>query len=316
VRCNVGCPAPRNHSSLRRVFGHRNSRGFTRCSLALCAMFAISSVPLLGQPLSAEKQILLKRKGELLKEIQGYEQKKAAAQATLSQAISIRDMAKAANHVNDANVAAEAVGVSRQAIATAEKDIADDQQRLDAINRALNWPASAQPRAVATLARGHIVLETPNGPRPFDPTAPVEIGEQISVGDDGFLELQLDDGSQMQLGPKTDFEYQRDVQGVYYQLFQGELHKITIMGVRGANDQARYRGLQSISAVRGTEFTLEIIGGQDVYTVFEGWIEVDPTAGRAKIAVKAGQRLTVSKSGAVGQPVAFDPKTVQHWWEQ
>lgn len=302
-------------ASSRRTRGHRLS--ITGCSfLSLVALLALGPT-LLAQTISPRRQTLLKRKGELLKEIHGYEQKKAEAQTTLAQATSIRDMAKAQNLVNDANTAAQAVGVAQQAITMADKDIADDQQRLDAINRALTWPDSDKPRAVATVVRGRISLVTRNGAIPFDPTAPVEIGQRISVGDDGFLELQLEDGSAMHLGPKTDFLYERDVQGVYYQLFRGELHKITtVMGVRGANDQRRYEGLHAIAAVRGTDFTLEIIGAQDVFTVFEGEIEVDPGGGRDKVTLSGGQKLTVPRSGTLGPPVGFDPKAVSQWWER
>lgn len=310
----MGCPAPR---ALRHIFVRHDpsSCGTVCCVLVSLAIFATFS-PAFGQTLSPEKQALFRRKGELLKEIRAYEQKKAEAQATLAQANSIREMAKAVNQMNDADVAAQAVEVAQQAISTAEKNIAVDQRRLDAINVALTWHDSVKPRAVATIVRGHVSVETRSGPYPFDPTVPVAMGDHISVGGDGFLELLLQDGTEMHLGPNSDFDYERDVQGVYYQLFRGELHKITIMGVRGANDRARYKGLQAIAAVRGTDFTLEIKGGQDVFTVFEGAIEVDPGGGRDKVVLNAGEEVAVPKSGPVGRPFAFDPKKVSRWWEK
>lgn len=297
----------------RLAFSRR--RGLLHILFPLFLAFFAALPALFSQTLSPEKQALLKRKGEILKEIQTLEHQKVEAQSTLAQAESVRDMARAANLVNDANIAAQAVGTAQQAITIADKKITDDRERLNSINRALNWHDSAKPRAVATIVRGHISLLTNFGSYPFDPTVPVELGQHISAGEDGFLELQLQDGGQLQLGPKSDFLYERDVQGVYYQIFRGALHKISIMGVRGANDQPRYRGLQAIAAVRGTDFTVEIKDGQDVFMVFEGAIEVDPGGGRDKVTLNAGQRLAVPKSGPVGQAVAFDSKAVSYWWE-
>lgn len=270
-----------------------------------------------AQTLSPLKQVLLAQKGKLLKEISEYQQKETEAQGTLAQAESLRDMAKSAHEVNQANIYAEAVGLAQKTIETANKNISDDRERLDAIDRALSWHETITPYAVPMLVRGHVTVETPYGSRPFDRTAPVEIGQHLLVGDDGFLELQLQDGSRMHLGPNTDFLYQRDVQGVYYQIFRGALHKITIMGVRGSNDDPTYRGLRTIGAVRGTEFTLEVTPEQDLFTVFEGEIEVNPGQGRDKVTLQAGQKLAVSNSGAGNTPpTGFDAATAAHWWDR
>lgn len=285
--------------------------------LSLLALLLFSAVmPVSAQTLSADREVLLKRKAELLKSIEGYRRKQTESQATLDQATSLQRQAHAAGDATNASIASQAMDVAKQALANAQKYEREDRERLDAINRALTWPESNKPQGVATLVRGQIFRETPSGRVPFDPATPVRLGDRIST-EDGFLELQLEDGSQMQIGPKTDFLYDRDVQGIYYQLFQGALHKITIiMGVRGANDQPRYKGLHCIAAVRGTEFTLELKNGQDVFQVFEGQIEVDPGGSRDKISLTGGQMLVVRKSGAVDQPVAFDARTAAHWWER
>lgn len=284
--------------------------------LALLIGALCSSQSAFAQTISPQKEALLAQKGKLLKEIDGYEQKRAEARTTLAQATSLRDMAKGANQVNQANIYAEAVGMSQKTVDTAEKSISEDRERLDAINHALAWEDSVVPRAVPTLVRGHITVTTHYGNFSLDPTKPVELGEHVLVGGDGFLEMQLEDGSRMHLGPNTDFLYERDVKGVYYQIFRGVLHKITIMGVRGSNDEATYRGLHTVGAVRGTDFTLEVKDAQDLFTVLEGEIEVDPGAGRKKISLKAGQQLSVSQSGPTGSPVRFDTNALARWWER
>jgi hypothetical protein len=298
-----------HHSSVERCY-----RASLLTFVTLVGAICLTPAPL-AQTLSPQKQGLLELKGKLLKEISEYERKNTEAQGTLAQAESLRDMAKAANQINQANIYAEAVGLAQQTIDTAIKNISDDRERLDSINRALGWHETISPYAVPTLVRGHISVELSYGSRPFDRTAPVEMGQHVLLGDDGFLELQLQDGSQVHLGPNTDFLYQRDVQGVYYQIFRGVLHKITIMGVHGANDDSTYRGLRTIGAVRGTEFTLEVNPNQEIFTVFEGEVGVSSIDGGQKVSLRAGQRLTVPETGAMDQPIAFDSKNVAHWWK-
>lgn len=298
------------HSSVGRCY-----RIYLLVSVSLIAAIGLTPAAL-SQTLSPQKQVLLAQKGKLLKDIAEYEQKKTEAQGTLAQAESLRDMAKAANQFNQANIYAEAVGLAQKTIETAAKNISDDRERLDSINHALSWHETIMPYAIPTLIRGHISVETSYGSRPFDRTAPVEIGQHVLVGDDGFLELQLQDGSQVHLGPNTDFLYQRDVQGVYYQILRGALHKISSIGVRDTNDGPTYRGLHTIGAVRGTEFVLEVTPNEETFTVFEGEVQVSTEDGGKEATLKAGQSLTVSKSGPMGTPTSFDTKTAAHWWNR
>ncbi len=242
-------------------------------------------------------------------------------QALLARAQAAHQNALSENDADGISVTAQAIDNAQQALDAASRKLADDQKRLDAVNQALLlWHSvwdSIGPRALATIVRGTITVDTPQGPKPFDPYEPVHPGRHIRLGPDAFLELQLSNGSEMHLGPDTDFEYERDVQGVQWEVFKGELHKITvIMGVRGSNDDTRYRGPTTISAVRGTDFTLSTDGNQDTVTVLEGAVEVDPQSGRPKVTLTGGQQLIVPKSGAVGPPTTFDPKQLQRWWER
>ena len=306
------------HGDLRNADGSLNARrngivGY-RNFVLLFAVVGFASA-LSSQTISPERQVLLKRKGALLQEIKTYEQKKKEAQNTLTQANSLRDMAAAANRGDQASIYTQAAGVAAKTIEAADNGTAADRRRVEAIDQALSWPESDKPRAVATLVRGQVMKETPAGRVPFDPAKPLQLGDRLSLGEDGFVELQLENGSAIQLGPKTDFLYDRDDRGTYYKLRQGTLHKVTaIMGVLGLNDQSTYRGAQCIVAVRGTEFTFEVSGNEEALTVLEGEIEVDPGAGRDKVSLRAGQELAVPRTGAVGHPVAFDPSSVHRWW--
>jgi FecR protein len=295
-----------------------NSRRVRSCAtfiFAYCAAIGLSPAATAQKAPNADllevKGVFLKHVNDDRTQIDKYEGLLARAQDAHSQAVKDSD-------IDGENVTAEAIGNAQQALDRARLNLADDQTRLDAVNRALQWWGDNRdtgvPRALATILRGQVTVDSPTGPVVFDPNSPVRPGERIHVGDKSFLELQLDDGSQMHLGPGTEFLYERDVQGVYWQLFRGEMHKITIiMGVRGANEP-RYRGCTAIAAVRGTDFTLETNGTGDTFTVLDGAIEVDPGSGRDKVMLRGGQRLVVAKSGAVGSPVTFDAKTLSHWW--
>lgn len=265
---------------------------------------------------------LLNLKGTFLKHIQEDQQDVTKSESLLAQAHAAHDAAAAEHNVERANLMAEAIGQAQESLDRAKQNLADDQTRLDAVNQALllwreTWYNPGEPHALATIMRGTVTVDTPNGPVPFDRFSPVRVDQHIRVGDNSFLELQLQDGSQIHIGPNSDFSYERDVRGVSWQLFRGKMHKIMIiMGVRGATDQPRYRGCTAVAAVRGTDFTLQTDGTQDTFTVLEGAIEVDPGGGRDKVMLHGGQKLVVPKSGVVGPPIAFDPNTLPHWWER
>ncbi len=239
----------------------------------------------------------------------------------LGQAQAAHRQALSNNDSDGIGITQQAIWNAQQALEEAQNNLAIDQKRLHAVMEALVlWRSAGDaigPRALATIYRGSITVDTPQGPRPFDPHAPIHTGQHIRLGPNAFLELQLEHGSEMHLGPNSDFEYERDVKGVQWQLFKGELHKVTIiMGVRGANDDTRYRGAHTISSVRGTDFTLSTDGKEDTVTVLEGSVEVHPDGGRPKLTLTGGQQVVVPKSGPVGPPTKFDPKTITRWWER
>jgi biotin carboxyl carrier protein len=304
----------RNRLAILRV--QRRESLSRNCTLLLLAF--VSCTTLFGQTITSQKQALLKRKGELLKSINSYVEKEKEAEATFQQAASIRRQAEAAADSKNAAIAAQAMDVAKEAVTRARNNKSEDQERLDAINTALGWPDSEKPQAVATLVRGHVFRKSTAGLVRFDPVIPIQPGDRISTGDDGFLEMQLANGSQMHIGPKSDFSYQQDVQRIFYELLGGKFHRVSvwIVGTRGANDEPRYKGLQAVAAVRGTEFTLEVVGTQDVFTVFDGELEVEPGGGRETVALKGGQRLVVPKSGQPTQRLEFDPNSAARWWQQ
>lgn len=300
-----------------RAGGKGISGGVTLAFVCLLCLLLPDS----GSAQNVPNADLLQMKGEFLKRVNDEKAAVARDQELLERAQAAHQQAVSDNDSDGAGVTQQAMENAQQALEKASQSLGDDEKRLDAVNHALVlWTSigdSIGPRALTTMARGQITVDTPQGPKPFDPYVPVKPGQHIHLGANAFLELQLGNGSEMHLRPNTDFEYERDVQGVRWEIFRGELHKVTIiMGVRGANDDARYRGATATCAVRGTDFTLSTDGREDTVTVLEGAVEVDPGGGRPKEMLSGGERLIVAKSGTVGSAVSIDAKTVTRWWER
>jgi hypothetical protein len=139
-----------------------------RCSQRTRSCICVSSLLIIlifllpasfGQTLSPQKEVLLKRKGELLRDIEGYEQKKAEAQATLDQAAMLRNQAESAGDSKNAAIASQAMGVARETLANAQRYAREDRQRLDAIERAigqLNFNPSSGVSALVTARQPDI----------------------------------------------------------------------------------------------------------------------------------------------------------------
>lgn len=304
--------------AVRKLMQLRAETRWAAATLLMCC--AVTCASLLASAQTVPNADLLEMKGIFLKHVNDDKAAIASNEALLSRAQVAHQDAVSNKDQDGAFVTAEAIGNAQAALDKARQNLTDDQTRLDAVNQALVlWTSigdSIGPRALPTLIRGQVTVDTPQGPKPFDRFVPVQEGQHIHVGPNSFLELQLGDGSTMHIGPNSDFLYERDVEGVYWELFHGEMHKITvIMGVRGANDEPHYRGITSVAAVRGTDFTLATDGQQDTYTVFEGKIEVDPGAGRPKVTLTGGQMLVVPKTGMVGPATTFDSTTLTRWWE-
>lgn len=312
---------------LKGIFPSKHSRPKKEleclCTAVACLLLAwlvsVNSVSSASAQ-SVPNADLLAMKGEFLKHVNEDKAAIANDQALLGRARAAHQQALSDNDSDGISVTGQAINNAQQALDRATRNLKDDQLRLAAAEHALTlWTAAGDsigPRALATIVRGQIVVDTPQGPKPFDASLPVQPGQHIRLGPNAFLELQLGNGSEMHLGPNTDFEYERDVNGATWEIFKGELHKITvIMAVRGANDETRYRGPTAICAVRGTDFTLSTDGNKDTVTVLEGSVEVDPQGGRPKTTLSAGQQLVVPKSGTMASPKYFDSKTVSRWWE-
>lgn len=305
------------HCGLKKTNGIPFAKSWPRLLQIIACLCVVTSVALSQKVPNAD---LLEMKGEFLKRVHEDKAVIARDQGLVSRAQAAHQQALSDNDSDGMSVTAQAIDNARRALDRASRNLADDETRLAAANHALTlWTAAGDsigPRALATIVRGQILVDTPQGPKPFDANLPVKPGQQIRLGPNSFLELQLGNGSEMHLGPNTTFEYERDVQGARWELFRGEMHKITaIMGVRGANDETRYRGLIATCAVRGTDFILSTDGQQDTVTVLDGSVEVDPGGGRPKVILNRGQMQMVPQTGAIPPARSFNSESIRKWWE-
>jgi ferric-dicitrate binding protein FerR (iron transport regulator) len=287
-------------------------------AFCLCALLQEPSSRAFGQTITPQRGFLLQSKARLLKSIATYDREEQNSRSLLEQAEEGKRQALAAGQTSNAEMAEQASENARQAIANAQRFRAEDQARLEAINRALTWPESAKPFAVSLILRGQVQKKTANGWASFDPNSPLRPGDEISVGPDSYLELQFQDGTGINLGSRSTFLYEETEHHPIYELIFGRLrsfHPTAPDAVLGSKEKPRYKTLTAIVAVRGTEFVLETEKDTALLTVFEGSVEVELGTGGKKIAVEKGQQLNLPKAGPAQQPVSFDPAKVKRWWE-
>lgn len=108
---------------------------------------------------------------------------------------------------------------------------------------------------------------------------PLEEGDRVVTGDDGEAELSLDGGSLVTVHARSDFKLEKtDKSGTSFSLAFGSLlAKIQKLG----SQSLQVRTPTAVAAVRGTEFGVEVEGGDSHVGVFdEGRVEVSGSGGK------------------------------------
>ncbi len=145
--------------------------------------------------------------------------------------------------------------------------------------------------------------------------APLEAGDTITTGHNGYFEVAFLGGSTMALGPNTTLRLLDDDEATYYQI-RGKIYH----ALRCRQNRINCRQLQisgAVLGVRGTNFeTIVTESGLSTARVYEGIVVATPDKdGAEPIAVNAGYELTVDKAGNVLGHHRFDPKVVTQWWQ-
>jgi ferric-dicitrate binding protein FerR (iron transport regulator) len=233
-----------------------------------------------------------------------------------SQDLMIRSMKEGNDKA--ASIAQKAVNIAWEARRKAEFTKRRAQAKLGMLKRLVETWSDGPPRSARLYQTGKVEVQRAgqegwngleeSGSAMFQP------GDRIRTGPDGKVEMRLlDDGSRVSVGPNSTVEVEAPNRLVATAgILQAGVAKI----LDPLQDRFSVRTPAAVCAVRGTQFSVRAgEDGQTEVIVTEGAVEVKNLSGAKTALVEAGRKITVSRDGELSEPVPFDPKTLDRWWE-
>lgn len=168
----------------------------------------------------------------------------------------------------------------------------------------------------AATVYGVVEIETATGWTPFDPEKPMLPGDEVRTGPNGLAKVIFSDGSYVQLGPDSAFTLEQlDGDTSVIGGITGRFHATVERLIGSGQHKIDTKG-PSMGGVRGTDFAIEAPEGQaTTWFVFSGTVDVTIKASGQTMAVKEGEKITVSPEGVLGPVLRIDSSTVNRWWE-
>ncbi len=159
--------------------------------------------------------------------------------------------------------------------------------------------------ARVTAATGEVVVYPADGSPEVtgDVDMPLVQGDRVVTSADSTAEIALDGGSLIALSPNSDFtlENTRKSASIFSLTLGSLIAKIEKLGTQSLS----IRSPSSVAAVRGTEFGVDVDGGNSHVGVFdEGHVEVQGTTG-AKEMLSPNQETSVARGQAPARAAAL-----------
>lgn len=244
---------------------------------------------------------------------QRREQAKLRCEAAASALYRSRELVKAARSLAAAAEPEDAAGreVAAQAAQKAlEASVKNARRKQRDCARAKAFeeisPRFADTVIVPAFVRGLVEVETPEGWKKLDGKTPLVHGRTIRTGKDGYVEMVLDGGGEIRLGPDAAFTPQAHElnvsQGAFYYLKERVARVAD--GLSGKPPLVRVRGLAF--AVRGTRFAgAARVDGSVSIAVLEGEVSHLDEASGVATSLTPGYRA-VFRDGKLAQgPMKF-----------
>lgn len=212
----------------------------------------------------------------------------------------------------------QAAGIAQQAIVRSQRLRSRIQARLDALHAAA--ARQQEDAGVAAAVRGEVSRSSGATRAAFDGQTPLQAGDRLETGHDGFVELIFPDHTLLSVGPDTLIEIAEldaDKLQSAYRMIKGSLH-IARKCLAYARDRrslcwgTQFRVSHATIGVRGTEFSLEENDGEVTVTVLDG--EVDASLGQQRAMARAMERLTLDRQGVLHGPLPVKPQELTRWW--
>jgi len=147
-------------------------------------------------------------------------------------------------------------------------------------------------------------------------------GKPIKTGDNERIELEMPDGSLIQIDanatftPVSDHEVQ-SVFGRYRYMWQPFHDGKCIVGQNLVRQECRkVKTSDAILGDKGTEFLVDSDKKGTTVTVLDGIVIATDLGGKKTVEVAAGQSTFIKKGGLPEDPKSYDPDKIDHWWEK
>lgn len=247
-----------------------------------------------------------------------------SAEDALAQAQEAQSLAQELADSEAEKIALEAVQIARDTrdrLLAAQRRIAF---RLSAVEKVERQLLDARPRTnigITSIQKGDVRIRTANGWKPLDEKTIIKEGDEISAGQDGFIELMFTDGAKVNLHANSSFRAAElgkektildNLEGVAHMVY----HCLKADSIYACNNRSLMRTPTAVAAVRGTEY--QIMTHPDRSTeliVIKGEVEFKPINEGEPVIVRAGQRARISEEGVVSPVEKIDVKSLERWWD-
>jgi len=275
-------------------------------------------------PVSADDSPVARARQWYLKEISKSEQACQLATRKVEESQRLLDKAQAIERkappddVAGRSVAQQAAAKARLAIAKNSARQERECSRLSHLREGLgNVELTKGAAAMPVVVKGEITLVTAQGEVPWDGRTPLQSGQKLSTGKDGYAEVALP-GTRYQVRLDADSTLTVLEDGV--SLERGRFYYLKDAAQEMAEETfgklVRVTSPKVVIAVRGTRFvtTLPPAERADI-TVLEGEVVLSQPGTKRETVVRAGHRVPLSDKG-FGEPIPFDPVSLVPWWEK
>ncbi len=147
-------------------------------------------------------------------------------------------------------------------------------------------------------------------------------GKPIQSGDNERIELQMPDGSKIQIDanstftPVSDYEVQ-SVFGRYRYMWKPFHDGKCIVGQALARQECRkVKTRDAVLGITGTEFLVDTDKAGTTVTVIEGSLLVTDLNAKKSVQVEGGQSTYIKHGGLPSDPKPYDSSKIDRWWEK
>lgn len=230
---------------------------------------------------------LVAERGVLEQEQREFDAKQAIAKAEHALSLS-----REYKDTEAEGIAQQALTTAQQALALARRHLTEQKQRAANLKIILERiPSDARTEVVGLplSVRGDVQVRSGAKFVPMDPTYVLQPGDEVSVGDKGYVQLSLSDGHRVDIGSSTVYSIEKHTRQTSDGSITQYLHNLIKGvervhgtrrgegGVRGSiDDEHLYKAAAAVAAVRGTDFQMAVgADGLGHVSLFDGRIELN-----------------------------------------